>query len=260
MKRRGYMVVEGPHDIEFVARLLKPYGFGRIQYLTNLDSFWKEGNFIPNRFPYRDDLLKRVPVPTFFETLTHSIAIHSASGYTRIAETIQETIASLPPNGLESIGIILDADSQETVFARFDNLKTELRDKNPDLALPVDLGQVTQLAPKLGIYILPDNQESGTLESILLDAGMVNYPQLHSLADQYVQTVQQNELTKDDLEEIKKPAGRKKAQIGSMASILRPGKAIQVSIQDNRWLEGEALNLPKIKAVSTFLAELFQLG
>jgi hypothetical protein len=45
-----------------------------------------------------------------------------------------------------------------------------------------------------------------------------------------------------------------------MTSILRPGKAVQTSIQDNRWLRNQALAIPRIAAVQTFLTELFELS
>lgn len=260
MGHYGYMVVEGHHDIEFVARLLKPYGFKRIQYLKDLDTFWQRSSLIPTRFPYKDDLLKRVPVPVFFQTATHSIAIHSASGYSRLAETIQETLISLPSQeDIESIGVILDADDTEPVKRRFEKLIGALRDKNPDLILPVEPGQVTNAAPTMGVFILPDNRNIGTLENILLDAAKVNYPNLSSAAALYIQNIDRSELTSKDLEEFTKPAGSKKAHIGSMASILKPGKAMQVSIQDNRWLEGDTFNLPGIQAISAFLKQLLRL-
>ena len=53
---------------------------------------------------------------------------------------------------------------------------------------------------------------------------------------------------------------RNKAIVGSIVSILRPGKAIQVSIQDDRWLRDDALTLPKIKAIHDFLKALFDLA
>jgi hypothetical protein len=67
-----------------------------------------------------------------------------------------------------------------------------------------------------------------------------------------------NILVGEDLEELLKPAGRHKAIVGSIASILRPGKAIQVSLQDNRWLRDAALDLPRLSAVKSFLASLFE--
>jgi hypothetical protein len=45
-----------------------------------------------------------------------------------------------------------------------------------------------------------------------------------------------------------------------MASILKPGKAIQMSIQDNHWLREEAvLKLPRLLSIKDFLAKLFAL-
>jgi hypothetical protein len=260
MPHYGYMVVEGPHDIEFIARLLRPLGFRRIQFLQDLDPFWKHGNLIPNKFPYNDDLLKRVPVPMFFQNATHSIAIHSANGYTRLAETIQETLISLDtPAAIESIGVVLDADDRETVERRFRSLTEALWEKNPALIFPDEPGQVRNDYPATGIFILPDDHSTGTLEDILLDAAQVNYPNLASAAAQYIQTINQGELNREDLEEFNKPAGSRKAQVGSMASILKPGKAIQVSIQDNRWIEGAAFDLPGIQVISAFLNQLFRL-
>jgi hypothetical protein len=32
MPKYGYLVVEGPHDIELVYRLLSPFGFERVQF------------------------------------------------------------------------------------------------------------------------------------------------------------------------------------------------------------------------------------
>lgn len=58
---------------------------------------------------------------------------------------------------------------------------------------------------------------------------------------------------------MRKPAGRHKAIVGSMASILRPGRAVQVSLQDNRWLRDDALTIPRVKAVQEFLRDLFEI-
>ena len=81
-----YIAVEGPHDIEFVARLLKPNGFARVRKLSDLDPYW--GNLVPKDFPPDDDLLKRVPVPLFFQTATRSVAIQSATGVSRLVSLV----------------------------------------------------------------------------------------------------------------------------------------------------------------------------
>jgi hypothetical protein len=59
---------------------------------------------------------------------------------------------------------------------------------------------------------------------------------------------------------LDREAGRNKTIVGSVASILRPGKAVQVSIQDNRWLRDATLMLPRVRAVQEFLIDLLELA
>ncbi len=40
MPQYSYLAVEGPHEVEFVYRLLRPFGFNRVRLETNLDSFF----------------------------------------------------------------------------------------------------------------------------------------------------------------------------------------------------------------------------
>ena len=55
---------------------------------------------------------------------------------------------------------------------------------------------------------------------------------------------------------MKKPAGKKKAIVSIISSILKPGKALQVSIQDNRWVDEKTIQLDSIKLVKKFLDEV----
>lgn len=61
----SYLVVEGPHDIEVIGRVLRNYGFVKIEQMSELDSFWYD--LIPKSYPPGGNLLKRVPVPIFFQ-------------------------------------------------------------------------------------------------------------------------------------------------------------------------------------------------
>ena len=258
MRRYDYLVVEGPHDVEFVARLLKVYDFHRVQHLRDLEQFWER--LVPRTFPPDGDLLKRVPIPTFFQNSTHSIAVHAAIGESAMIKRLEESRAALSDEtSISSYGLILDADTKETPQQRFEKLIAELRQKNMGLPYPTYPGEVTATQPAMGVYILPDNQTPGTLEDILLAGAEVNYSQLRSIADQYLRTIDQSRLSTEDMKEFNKPAGRRKAHVGSIASILKPGRAIQNSIQDNRWLDGDAMQLEVVRAVSQFLIDLLAL-
>ena len=126
MRRYGYLVVEGPHDVEFVARLLKTHDFHRVQHLRDLEQFWER--LVPRTFPPDGDLLKRVPIPTFFQNSTHSIAVHAAIGESAMIKRLEESRAALSDEtSISSYGLILDADTKETPQQRFAKLIAELR-------------------------------------------------------------------------------------------------------------------------------------
>ena len=75
--RRSYLEVEGPHDVEFVARLLPP-SFKRVQMLADLDPALR--CLVPAKFPHRDDLLRRVPVPTLPGLMRYLSSADAQSG------------------------------------------------------------------------------------------------------------------------------------------------------------------------------------
>ena len=252
MVRYCYIVAEGLQDVEFLIRLLKPRGLNRVTQFDKLDQFWKP--LIPDKFPFKGDLMKRVPVPMFLQNSEVSVAVDSANGIKRLTETLEETLALITASQVFGLGVILDADDEETPPVRFQKLSAELAQTG--LTLPPTLGVVTKGAPRCGIFIIPDNETSGTLEDILLDCAQVNYPDLLEKATNYIDNIDAAQLDKDDLRDFRKQAGKKKAVISSITSVLKPGKALQVSLQDNRWLDGAAMNLPQLQTLQRFLEEI----
>ena len=258
MVRYCYIVVEGPQDVEFLIGLLKFYDLKRVIHLSSLDQFWEK--LIPKGYPVDDDLTKRVPVPSFVQNEQLSIALHSSIGITRIAQTIEESLRFIQPSQLFSVGIFADADYSETPQERFNKLIACLSSLDlSNLRMPPLLGEVTRYSPRCGIFIAPNNREQRTLEDILLECARINYPDLLNLSQTYIGSIDRNQLTKNDLKDIEKPAGEKKAIISSISSILRPGKALQVSLQDNRWLDKQTLELESIKLIKNFLEQIIGL-
>lgn len=259
----GYLVAEGPHDVEFIGAMLKPHGIRRIQLEKVLDPLWAP--LIPRTFPPSDgDLLRRIDMPAFFASPTHSVAIHSAIGDTKLVRTLTQTFTAFPDltARLSSTAIILDADNdrRKPLGDRFAAIRTGMRTLG--LAIPDGPGQVHVGSPRSGIFIFPDNTSPGTLEDLLLDAAKQIYPALYASSVRHVTTMLADRgwALGDDLEEINKPAGVNKATVASLGSILKPGKAIQTSIQDNRWLAPDALALPRIRGFAGFLAALLDLS
>ena len=128
-----------------------------------------------------------------------------------------------------------------------------------ELAPPSSLGGVSSGSPRVGIFALPEPGKAGTLEDILLALGDAAYPELSAAARGYADQWRNRadaEPTSIDWKELRKPAGRKKATIGAMTAVLKPGKSTQASLEDNRWVNEQAKALDCLKPSLAFLEAL----
>lgn len=258
MIKHGYLAVEGPHDVECVGRILSMKDLKRVRFLQDLSLSWNR--LIPKQYPPKGDILKRVPVPTFFQNETHSIAIHCVGGHNQLASTLCDTMRNddVLYQEIVGMGIIADADFYDDgAFHRFHELKNAL-DNAP--MWPEQPGEISSNHPKRGIFIFPNNRESGTLETVLLHCAEQAYPDILRGAEDFVQHVNIESLSRKEKEDFIKPTGRVKASTGCIANILRPGKAIQVSIQDNNWISEHTLHLSELATLHQFLVQLFDLS
>jgi hypothetical protein len=100
---------------------------------------------------------------------------------------------------------------------------------------------------------------AGTLEDILLALGDAVYPDLTAAARGYADKWRQEAdaaPATTDWKEIRKPAGTKKATIGAMTAVLKPGKSTQVSLEDNRWVSEQTKALACLQPCLAFLNAL----
>lgn len=255
MRKLGYLVVEGPHDVAFADRLIRSrFPVERIKDFKTHDETLKV--LVPSSFPHAGDLEKRVPVPLFLQNEHMAIAIHAAGGDSKVASCLAGTLDVISAKSFFALGVLLDTDSAKTPDERYEAL---LRSLEPlGINLSKRPGAVNPGPPKTGAFVLPDNVVQGTLEDLLLESAELAYPKQLAAAQTFVSGIAP-ECAGVEFADLMKPAGRKKAVIGSMVSLLRPGKAMQVSIQDNQWLKGDALQLARIKRIADFLDELFAL-
>lgn len=262
----GLLIVEGPHDVAFVDRLLRPYGLTQVERHSNLANEWER--LIPTKFPYNDSLVAPVPIPHFFQSDSHSIAVQRANGDSQLVSRLEGSLTLFPSarQPLTGLGLLFDSDKKQPQD-RLTAIRKQLqRFELP--AFPANPGEVsTKSTPRTGSFVLPDNQSCGRLEDLLYEVANHQYPLLLNEASEFVRKIDAqvtsqkptHPLTTQDLKEFNEPAGRQKATLGAMASILKPGKAIQNSLRDNRWLEGAALAQPRIRQLMEFLAQLFDL-
>jgi hypothetical protein len=264
-----FLLVEGRHDAEFMARLLKLRGFALRDRLSAIpDSFQK---LFPARFPATDKTRLTIPhpVPGFFQADGKWLVMLIGGGgesAPRLRNALRTaTMDGFPPDVL---GVVIDQDQYSNPEEARDAFIVECQRKDglPDkINLKITPGTVVQGTPRTGLFVLPDNHNTGALEDILLECGETNYKALKDRALAFRNEALSNcGLTAGDLDEYGESGGqkdiskRKKAWVSTMGSILVPAAAIQNSIRDNRWVEGEALDLPTVKAIAEFLDRLIE--
>lgn len=167
------------------------------------------------------------------------------------------TCPGLKSAEISSIGLFLDADWQAPIPDTFARLKADIQAVG--LPGPDQPGMVNHGAIRTGVFIFPDNHNPGTLENLLDDCAALVYPELRERAQQFTAGAATATHTSDDRKEFDKPAGKMKVTMGCIANFLRPAKAIQTSIADNRWLCEESLALPNIAKLHAFLTDLISL-
>lgn len=227
--------------------------------MGQLDEFFH--TLVPSSFPHEDDLTRRVPVPVFMQNESHCIAIHSARGDSKLVSSVEENKKDLRQRKYEQltgVGLILDSDDDSDPITRYTKVRDKLRGLGFDF--PDDPGVVSGDTPRLGAFVLPDNANQGNLEDLLIECADQAFPNLLASAKTHVDTAKADtSFTDAKREDLNKNSKYKKAVVGSIATTLRPGRSIQVSVQDNIWLRGDNLELPKIKAIQEFLKQLFEL-
>jgi len=270
-RRTTYIVVEGPHDVEFIGRILRqgPHAFHYQNAKSNVDSFWHP--LIPTSYPLGKppkDFLGRVPMPIFYQNATHTVAVQSANGISKIVARLEESLATPGISEPDGIGLILDSDSSETPAKRAADLAVEVAKSAPHLSgpFPNTAGAVQQptavAKSRRGVFVFPDNANQGTLEDLLLECGHTSYPELLGLAVAHIDAAAKKLVpptatwTNEDHDEFKSASGKKKATIASASAILKPGKTSQMSVNDNRWVESPTLATGRVKVVADWLNSL----
>lgn len=197
----------------------------------------------------------------FFQNRTHSIAIQIAGGGLKeIERKLEATLLNYETllSDIVGLGIVIDADyNHKGAKGRFNELKKELAKL---IRLPNSPGRVLNSRPKTGVFVFPDNKNKGTIEKILLRCGQQVYPDILNGATNFVNGVNVNLLNSNDKKEFMRHSGRDKSTIGCMANILRPGRAMQVSIQDNDWISDRSVAIPEVGVFDQFLEELLGLS
>ena len=236
---RNYLIVcEGPHDSATIGKILKTLYFSKIKAISEISECWKK--IIPTKYPFNEDNLDRVsPVPDFYISGDNSIsvAIKSTGGDSKLVEELDLILISLERKELEQINgvaIFLDADDKDA-DTRIEKLYKCI-DKNTDLTFKSEVfknkvGNLNSVNMKTNIFVFPNNDEMGTLEDLLIELGKKEYPDLMKKAINFVDSI-----PKEYESNLLKGSKKKKSIIGIVSNILKPGKANQITIFDDKWI------------------------
>lgn len=253
--QRCLIAAEGPHDIEFVAKLLKELGFSRVTKLEDLPNDW-QSSMVPKAFPSAGrNLNEPHPVPWFLSDGAGTfVAMRNAGGVERVAKSLVLDWEGMPL-APDAVAAILDADQQDTPLQRHEALVAAVGSLG--IQFPTGPGEIHIGPPRAGVFVMPDNSSQGTLEDLLLECAAENYPTLLRGGRTLLGAgLDASELNKDERREMQKSAGPNKVIAGAISTVLRPGRAIQNTIQGDRWLDATTIQLPRIRTVLRFMADL----
>lgn len=250
MRDYYFFIVEGPHDSAAVGRFLKSYHCKIVRSLKDVDAFWSR--LIPKNFPYQDDLLKRMPVPTFYQNDEISIAIYSAGGEENIPVAF-DSLLNISTENLSGIAIFFDAD-EDNPERKFSKMHQKLMNSIDEEFIPIVEGlsfnKIKSSPIKCGFFVFPNNMEKGTLENILLEGGEIIYKDIIGHAKEYLNNVPSAYTEKWN------DAKYAKSLFGVMANLLKPGSANQVSIQRDKWISDETIQQTSQRNLELFIKEM----
>lgn len=260
-----YLLVEGQQDVLFVGRLLQTLGVPDIQNFDVIDSRWcvfqNTGRLVEHRgrlaVGQQGLNIHELFNGVCFQNETHSIVVRKVSGRGRLFRNdLQSTNALLDGglNALHAVGLLPDADDNPINVRRA--CEDQLRAVN--LEVPLSDCNTSQASPHTGIYPLPSPTETGAVEELMLDCAQHVYADLLVGARHFIDAIdlQSSAFTSQDTAEIRKPRGKSKATVGCIASFLKPGSTVQVSILQDRWISPGSIQQPRIVALSQFLKDL----
>lgn len=203
----------------------------------------------------------RILVPDFLATAEQSVAIQFSGGISKLPEILHDDMEFLQEALPEAVGIIIDADKADAAAA-YANLREEIAKMKIPFALPDNHKDIHAGSPRVGVFVLPNNDIQGTLEHVMIECAQGSYPQLLEIANDVVAKVQANFdrdinwLAKPERDEFRAPAGPNKLCASVVAAVMKPTYAIGNSYRQNRWITPGTLGLPHIATLSDFLQRL----
>jgi hypothetical protein len=261
--------VEGPHDQAFTGKVLKLLGFkdfrdewNKLDKLTRLDmskeleskfdKFWHK--FIP-RYPKQGDLYKRLDMPSILFNDSISVAIFACEGSSNLVTNLDDILFanSEYQTNLAAFGIVADCD-KSTPDRIVEPYANKFRSYFPNF--PQSPGVEDTNSTRTGIYVLPNNQQQGVLDTLVCECGKIAYPDYMERARSYL-----DKFSEEEKKILKlKNFDVDKALVATVVSVLKPGLTNTVSIAQNDWVSKQTQKVPALEKFIDFLRDLLELS
>jgi hypothetical protein len=274
-QRFAYLVAEGVTDVTLITAVLKKFhGLTQVAKIQSLDA--GIANWLDDKsysWPVGGDISRHaVPAPVFLQDDDRIVAVCNARGIKRIGMQLERDFEALSRPGGRlpvAVGIVLDSDGEldsdgvapsDRFASACEVFRTNVvQEFNLDFPMPTETDNVA-VSPEMrfGVFVIPGGDRPGTLEDVLLPLGKTRFPKLFDRAETFVRDcVRESVLDAADGRELRKPKGPDKATISAAVSLLKPGKNINASLQDNDWLPDDPENSP-IASLNAFLGDLIR--
>lgn len=210
-------------------------------------------------------MLDRIaPVPSFLQNEQISVAIKNSSSDIALITCLHEICDALTIREkvqLEKVMLICDADEKMACDKKEYLLQAaqytedfQICRQNNEMNLELSLSNDRKIVIPMMMYAFPNDDNKGTLEDVLLETAEQSFPELLEPAEIYVDSIDSQIYT-----ELAHSAKRKKAIVGCIGNILRPGKANQVAISDSEWISPKSMECTGVKQLATIMREFVDL-
>lgn len=264
-RRHCYLLVEGQQDVFFVGRLFEQIGLRWVGTPDELPEEWQP--LVDPELRQRDRVWRTrgragVPFWQMFKPAclvndSHCIVIERVGGNrAQFGRTLVAT-GDLIDGGLTSLfSAALLPDADEDSAASLASAQAALHAAG--LPVPDASEEIAAGSPRTGIFVLSGADGKGGLEELLIECAGAVYPALLEGAKSFVDsvTVDSDAYSEQDMREMRTRQGPVKAVVGSMASVLKPGSTIQVSVLKDRWVCTQSMANERMTTLLSFLKNL----
>lgn len=124
------------------------------------------------------------------------VDIRSAGGFVKFSKLYPSVVITTGFSSVKKIGFVRDAEANEADSA-FESISNIVKKCTPNILLPNQAGKIVQGDIKCGIFIMPNNKNSGMLEDLCLES--VKDTLLYNQTEKYILEAESLFNTEDKL-------------------------------------------------------------